>query len=182
MVQFLDVLVRDPHGDDMFREVPILYDESIRLGAKKTIDLGVKYGLSTRAFLLACAVTDGHVWSVDVTDSPYARQKIREWGLADRWTFTIMDDLEFIKTWKEGPVDIVMIDTSHYYEHTLRELEAYSPIVRSGGLIFLHDTIPAAACMKVSEAIIDFLKAHPGKYDYYHYLTVHGLGRLTKKG
>jgi cephalosporin hydroxylase len=34
----------------------------------------------------------------------------------------------------------VFIDTSHHYRHTLDELRAYQHLVKSGGLILLHDT------------------------------------------
>ncbi len=37
-------------------------------------------------------------------------------------------------------VDILFIDTSHAYAHTLAELQLYAPRVRKGGLVFLHDT------------------------------------------
>jgi cephalosporin hydroxylase len=36
--------------------------------------------------------------------------------------------------------DILFIDTSHAYMHTLRELEAWMPFVRPGGTVLLHDT------------------------------------------
>lgn len=179
---YLQALSQSSAGDDMFREVPILYAETIGSNAKKIIDLGVHHGLSTRAFLIACYETDGHVWSVDIRDCPVARALINAWGLEDRWTFTIMHDLEYVKTWKKGLVDLVMIDTSHGYEHTLKELEAYTPLVRKGGLIFLHDIIPAHSGIKVHEALTEFLKKRMHAYDYFLYKTPHGLGRLTKKG
>ena len=178
---YLQVLSSSSAGDDMFREVPILYAETVKLGAQKIIDLGVHHGLSARTFLIAAIETDGHVWSVDIHRCSYARALIRAWGLANRWTFTVMDDLEYVKTWKGGQVDIVMIDTCHYYDHTLKELEAYAPLVRPGGLVFLHDTIPAHPVIKVHEAIIEFINRHPGEYDFFNHPTVHGLGRLTKK-
>jgi predicted ThiF/HesA family dinucleotide-utilizing enzyme len=37
-------------------------------------------------------------------------------------------------------VDLLFIDTSHYYEHTLQELRTYVPRVRPGGTVLMHDT------------------------------------------
>jgi cephalosporin hydroxylase len=37
-------------------------------------------------------------------------------------------------------VDIVFIDTSHAYLHTVQELNLYRWLVRPGGRIVLHDT------------------------------------------
>ena len=178
----LGVLSGSAAGEDYFREVPLAYAETIRVKARKIIDLGVHHGLSTRTFLIAAIETDGHVWSVDIQDCPVARKFINSWGLGNRWTFKVMDSLDFIKTWQNGPVDIVHIDTSHAYEQTLKELEAYAPIVRPGGLILLHDTIPAHPGIKVMEAIATFIKNHPGKWEFYNFKTKYGLGRLTKKG
>lgn len=179
---YLDVLSGEGAGEDMFREVPLLYGAVIHLKARKILDLGVLHGLSTRAFLIGCIETDGHVWSVDLKECPIARQHIAAWGLEDRWTFTVMDSLSYVKTWKEGLVDICLIDTSHTFEQTLAELEAYTPLVRSEGRIFIHDTIPAHPGIKVMDALQKFLGDHPGEYDFYNFKTKYGLGRLIKKG
>jgi len=164
---------------NMKEEVPILYNETIKLNAKKIIDLGVQDGWSTRAFLLACKKTDGHVWSVDIRDYPRTSHEIKNWGLSNRWSFFVMNDLEFIKLWNKGLVDIVMIDTSHTYDQTLKELEEYSKIVRKGGIILLHDIYIHRRDVKVKEAMIDFLKQNPG-WKYSEYKTECGLARLEK--
>ena len=37
-------------------------------------------------------------------------------------------------------VDVLFIDTSHLYEHTLQELHAFMPRVAPGGVGLFHDT------------------------------------------
>ena len=37
-------------------------------------------------------------------------------------------------------VDVLFLDTSHEYEHTLAELRAYMPRVANGGIALFHDT------------------------------------------
>lgn len=38
-----------------------------------------------------------------------------------------------------GEIELVFIDSSHVYSHTIRELETWYPLVKSGGFIVLHD-------------------------------------------
>ena len=85
----------------------------------------------------------------------------------------------------------LLIDSSHEYDQTIAELEAYWPRVRPGGLVLLHDTMwdttddPQRWCTEldyvggpVARAIEAFTGAHgltwhnrPGSY---------GLGVITK--
>lgn len=40
------------------------------------------------------------------------------------------------------PADVLLIDGSHDYQSALADWELYRPLVRSGGLVILHDTQP----------------------------------------
>jgi cephalosporin hydroxylase len=99
------------------------------------IELGVREGYSTRAFLHGLAQRGiGHLWSVDIEptllpiDNP-------------QWEFIQGDDCDpLIIDRLPDQVDVVFIDTDHAYDHTLRELELYVPRVRTGGVVLLHDT------------------------------------------
>jgi predicted O-methyltransferase YrrM len=106
-----------------------------KLDATQVIELGVRAAVSTIAWLYGLEQTDGHLWSVDI-HSPS-----RWLGVQPRWTFVLGDDLadDVLHRMPKG-VDIVFIDTSHAYEHTLRELTHYTQRVRPGGVVVLHDT------------------------------------------
>ena len=101
------------------------------------LELGVRSGNSTSAFLAAAEANDGHVWSAD-TERPDVPASWHDSGL---WTFIQGDDLT-LKPPAEA-FDIVFIDTSHHYEHTLAELRRYVPLVAKGGTVLLHDTLLA---------------------------------------
>lgn len=106
---------------------------ALRLNATKVIELGVRHGVSTAAWLYAAHRIDGHVWSVDTADCGL--------NADERWTFLLGDDRDpNIVAQLPKDADIVFIDTSHHYDHTLTELDIYSQRVRPGGVIFLHDT------------------------------------------
>lgn len=100
--------------------------------SKAVIELGTRGGASTVAWLYGLE-GHGHLWSVDVEPAPPFK--------IDHWTFVRGDDTT-CRVLDQLPwdVDVVFIDTSHAYAHTLRELQLYLPRVRSGGRILLHDT------------------------------------------
>lgn len=43
------------------------------------------------------------------------------------------------KAWMYGPVDFLFIDGDHSYDGTLLDWEWYSPLVRPGGIVAIHD-------------------------------------------
>lgn len=101
------------------------------------IELGVRSGESTAAFLSAAAFVDGHVWSCDI-DPP---QVPEQWLANPRWVFVQADSVSPVALAAlPEQADVVFIDTSHDYGQTLAELAAYVPRVKPGGVVLLHDT------------------------------------------
>jgi predicted O-methyltransferase YrrM len=117
---------------DIFAHLPRLYREACRPNVK-VIELGVRSGNSTAAFLLAAEQNDGYVWSVDIAPARLP------WDGHERWTFYAGDDLWLAKD-LPNEVDVVFIDTSHHYDQTVAELELFVPKVKPGGVVLLHDT------------------------------------------
>jgi predicted O-methyltransferase YrrM len=117
---------------DIVDHLPRLHQEASVAGVT-VIELGVRSGNSTSAFLLAAEQQDGHVYSVDI-DRPRL-----PWAGHPRWTFMMGDDLLLADDLPNG-VDVLFIDTSHHYSHTLAELDRYVPKVRFGGVVLLHDS------------------------------------------
>ena len=119
---------------DIQDHLPRLVNLAIELNAKRVIELGVRFGTSTVAWLYAMEQTKGHLWSVDI---------IQQWiGIeSDRWTFVEADDTHPVtREMLPDNADIVFIDTSHEYQHTLDELDLYLQHLRPGGAFVLHDT------------------------------------------
>lgn len=123
--------VRCVQSSDIRDHLPRLYKEA-STGDAQIIELGVRSGNSTAAFLAAVERFGGHVYSVDIDQPP-------AWGETDLWTFHRGDDL-LIAADLPDQVDIVFIDTSHHYSQTVAELETYRSKVKPGGVILLHDT------------------------------------------
>lgn len=132
---------------DMHEHMPTFVDAVRELKATKVIELGVRYGLSTIAWLYALE-GKGHLWSVDCSFPVAAPGEELNYldtqgplGIVDFWTFILgYDTWQAVLDALPKEVDIVWLDTNHVYEETLVELDLYYPRVRSGGRIYLHDT------------------------------------------
>ena len=125
---------RAQHGSDISDHLPRLF-ELASVPHVKVIELGVRSGDSTSAFLAAAQAHDGEVWSVDISEP-----RVPEfWRELPFWYLTVGDDLE-VSDRLPDQVDVVFIDTSHTFEQTKAELELYVGKVKPGGVIVLHDT------------------------------------------
>lgn len=84
------------------------------------------------------------------------------------------------------PCDLLFIDSTHYYEHCLKELTMQSPQVSKW--IILHDTSEFEFTNENRQgrglwpAIEEFLAAHPEWQLKERYTTCHGLTVLERKG
>lgn len=138
---------------DMREHMPTFVNAIEELDAKTVIELGVRYGHSTIAFLYGLQGR-GNLWSVDCSfpipadlnsQSDLDRINLLDpqgaLGVMDHWTFILgYDTWPTVLAALPEQADIVFLDTNHVYEETLVELELYLPRVRSGGRILLHDT------------------------------------------
>lgn len=118
--------------------LPALYGWTRILRPDWIIELGVRTGISTTAFLAALDHNrKGRLWSCDM-DWPQIRIEIRD---HPRWQFAVGDD-RYPDLLDPPPPDscgLLFIDTSHEFAHTRRELEQYAPRVQAGGIILAHD-------------------------------------------
>ena len=138
--------VRDGYLDRLSKQsdvqeyMPFFCETARSYGKTRILELGTRAGYSTLAFLAGAEETGGHVWSVDldpVTDNP---RGMLPWRNIPGWTFIRGDDMDpGIHGQLPGEVDVLFIDTSHEYRHTLDELHAYMPRVVRGGVALLHD-------------------------------------------
>lgn len=165
---------------DINEHLQYLRDVCIELDAKVVIELGVRRGISTAAFLAAMEHTGGVVWSCDVIP-PFVDDEISN---HNQWEFMWGDDLELAG---EAPeCDVVFIDTSHHYIHTLSELALYAPKARH--LVLLHDTQlerPDGATewppFPVRHAALEYVAKYP-EWEWSEYVHNNGLGVMTRRG
>lgn len=165
------------HGD-INEHLEYMHDLCVFLDAKVVVELGVRSGVSTVAFLAAMEQTGGTVWSCDINPARVCD------AIADhpQWDFKWGDDIVLAA---DAPqCDVLFIDTSHHYEHTKAELAAYAPKVRH--LILLHDTQlewPDGALrippFPVRVAALEYVDTHP-EWEWSEFTHNNGLGVLRR--
>jgi len=112
----------------------------IALQAKTVVETGLAKGESTRIFLNALKHTKGHLYTYDIVDSPDVREELKITGFDAYWTFRLKDSVEGGMEWKNGPIDILYLDSDHREFHVLGELNAWTPHLKPNGIVLIHDT------------------------------------------
>lgn len=164
---------------DINEHIQYMRDLCIELDAKVVVELGVRRGVSTVGFLSAMEHTGGVVWSCDIIP-PFVDDEVADHG---QWEFMWGDDLELAD---EAPdCDVLFIDTSHQYIHTLAELCVYAPKARR--VVLLHDTQlerPDGAAewppFPVRHAALEYVAANP-EWEWSEFTHNNGLGVMTRK-
>jgi cephalosporin hydroxylase len=105
------------------------------------VELGVRGGESTFVFERLARRCGADLVSVDVVDcstlSDYAR-----------WHFVQEDDVAFAGRFRgwcherglEPRIDVLFVDTSHEYDHTLAEIDGWFPHLSPRAVVMFHDT------------------------------------------
>jgi cephalosporin hydroxylase len=150
-------------SSDIHDHLGTLFYEAVSVRPRLIVELGTRGGVSTRALLAAAEVTGAHVLSIDTEDCSTVDLPAR---FKSRWTFIRADDLVFSKQPFEEfcaarglppQAEVILIDTSHVYEHTRAELECWVPRLASPSVMVLHDTNMGAGWFRCLNG-----KAEPG--------------------
>lgn len=118
-----------------------IYEESMAVKPKIIIELGVRGGESTFVLERVAKLNDADIISVDIEDFTDVSQY-------PKWHFVKSDDVkfadEFVSWCKSNglkpEIDVLFIDTSHYYEHTVYEIRAWFGFLKKGSKVMFHDT------------------------------------------
>jgi predicted O-methyltransferase YrrM len=131
---------------DIRDHVGTIFYESISSRPRLLVELGTRGGVSTRALLAAAEIANAHVLSIDIDDCSNIDLPDR---FRQRWTFVCEDDIVFagepFATFCAAralppEADVILVDTSHLFEHTRAELKNWLPRLKRGGVIMFHDT------------------------------------------
>ena len=93
---------------------------------------------------------------IDVEVTAFAQKFIGLAGLEDYVRLTVGDSadpdmLGLAIPWIDQQPNLIFIDSSHQYAHTLRELNLWYPHLQKGGLMFLHDISTYAKSFDTTE-------------------------------
>ena len=136
-----EILCRARIRTDVSDHLPTLFAESLSFQPRLIVELGVRGGESTFVFERVARLSSARYVSVDIEDSSQVRQH-------QPWLFVQRDDVEFAKEFPawcrqhELPdeIDILFIDTSHFFEHTVQEIEHWFPLLAPCAKVIFHDT------------------------------------------
>lgn len=126
---------------DINEHLPRLFVESLRAQPRLIVELGVRGGASTFVFERVAQRYGAALVSVDIEDCTEASNY-------PHWHFVQSDDVAFAERFPAwcaeqdlpASIDVLFIDTSHYYEHTVAEINAWFPLLAGRALVFFHDT------------------------------------------
>ena len=134
---------------DINEHLAMLFAETIRMQPKLIVEIGVRGGESTYAFERAAQLTDATLLSIDIEDCANV-------STYSNWHFIQEDDILFadrFPAWCQEKglaphIDVLFIDTSHYYDHTVQEIEKWFPHLADRALVFFHDTNMQDLCRR----------------------------------
>lgn len=126
---------------DISDHLPRLFVEALRYEPKLIVELGVRGGASTFALERVARLTGAELVSVDIDECSSS-------STYPDWHFVQADDIEFagrFAAWcrERGiapEIDVLFIDTSHLYEHTVDEIAHWFPHLAERAVVFFHDT------------------------------------------
>ncbi|MCK5241052.1 class I SAM-dependent methyltransferase [bacterium] len=141
MKEFQEIQERAYRYTDFSDHLVTLFEETLSAQPKLIVELGTRGGDSTYVLERAARLCQADFVSVDIEDC----SKVATY---DRWYFVKSDDIEFAKrfsAWcreKGLPehIDVLFIDSSHFYEHTCQEIEAWFPHLSEKAKAVFHDT------------------------------------------
>jgi predicted O-methyltransferase YrrM len=127
---------------DISDHLNVIFSLTMAKKPKTILELGTRGGESTKVLTLAANLIGAKGYSADLSDAP-------KW-LKDQenWHHFIADDTKFCEllneSWPNGDkysgIDLLFLDTSHFYDHTMQELNLYWDLLNDDGVLLLHDT------------------------------------------
>lgn len=115
---------------------------------RRVLEIGTDNG-GTLYLLAWASAPDARILSLDIREySRLRRQLFRSFGRRGQRIDVRQCDSHlplthaFVKRFFGGtPIDLLFIDGDHSYEGVRRDFELYEPLVRTGGMIALHDIV-----------------------------------------
>mgnify|MGYP003111887517 FL=1 len=121
-------------------EAQILYSIIQDRGYSRILDIGTGPGFSAVYFAKALQSNNimGHVDTIDISAPPLETFKL--FGVDDIVNIHTGDSADIVPTL--GLYDLILIDSSHTYEQTLKEYNTCIERLNPGGCMVFHDVFP----------------------------------------
>jgi len=127
--------------NDISEHLELIFTESLLIWPKLIVELGVRTGTSTFVFEKVATLCGASIISADLEDCSWTSTHPRR-------HFFRGDDVQFAALFEDfcrqrglAPfVDVLFIDTSHYYDHTVQEIQSWFPLLSPRAKVLFHDT------------------------------------------
>ena len=141
MSEFDEILSIAERSSDIGDHLPTIFIEAYKRSPDLIVELGVRGGASTSALERAARLCDSMLVSVDIDEPTFE-------SMYERRRFVREDDITFgneFATWCNGAgikptIDVLFIDTSHEYGHTVQEIETWFRYLADNSIVLFHDT------------------------------------------
>jgi len=156
MINFDIVWELSLRDTDIAEHLLILYGLAVSSKAKTIMEIGA--GQSTYVLTAVANENQGEFYSIDLTKE--ARERLfphaPNLDAESRYHFIKGNSMEI--AWNQ-PIEFLFIDSGHTYALTYAELIKYTPFVKSGSFICLHDTGERNNIfIECRQAMLDFLQ------------------------
>jgi cephalosporin hydroxylase len=140
---------------------------------KKILEIGTLYGGTTLLWAKMVQVNDGIVYGIDRVFHQNNIYKGTEW---EKYVVEIMGDSHSIEIKNKvreqvSNVDLLFIDGDHTFKGVKEDFKTYSPLVKEGGWIALHDILDTEYNRSGKGGVIievaDLWKELKLKYEHY---------------
>jgi cephalosporin hydroxylase len=136
-----EIKQRATNPSDISDHLLTIYFEALSLKPQLIVELGVRFGESTFVLERVARTVGSKLISVDLDDCSGVSQY-------PGWFFIQKDDLQFAAEFPgwcgergiNPQIDLLFIDTSHYFENTVAEIAAWFPQLAEHSKVILHDT------------------------------------------
>lgn len=103
------------------------------------IDLGAGSGTTALAVFAERGDVLVRTYDHDENNVGWAGLAVQGIGCAERWSGYVADAADAAEAYAPGSMPLVLLDTSHEYEPTVRELAAWLPKLSAEGMLWCHD-------------------------------------------
>jgi cephalosporin hydroxylase len=136
-----EIKARSQTRTDISDHLVTLFVESLTMRPRLIVELGVRGGESTYVLERVARLCESRLVSVDIEDCSFVSNYARR-------TFVKSDDITFAAQFPrycrdrgaEPEIDVLFIDTSHLFEHTVQEIRHWFPFLSARAVVFFHDT------------------------------------------
>lgn len=185
------------YQSDISNHLPALFCHCMAVNPEVIVEAGIRWGDgSTIALRAAKEVGNAFLIGIDVNDCSQFYKNM------SNACFLHMSDLDLPQHIKNIPlkkstIDFAFIDTTHLYDHTMKELVLFESMLSEQGILALHDTNPVPTdphgvrdalrdyfnlTFDVNKYHVQIIEKNNYYWKYVHYPFCNGMSIIQRLG